>query len=474
MRHHPRPHIALTRPMTAFAVTVLLTACGGGGDGSSNRALSSSPAPNAQSNNGTGSSLTTNINVTTGAFAGSGAIAEAINHGTRPGAPTPAPVPAPNNTGTTATSPSASGNDSAAQNPPASSGNDNQSPISPAPGTGAGTPPSTSNPGNDANGNGAAVAEPTKPAAPAVVPLVSDAGVRGEVVLAMMDQRACNQDPATMTLTTSALDTSDIGHGRGSHMPWLSATTWLSSQAYRHDMDKWKLDGRHMPIRAPSYVYECTYRDIRSYSNPVKSGNHTFSMETHPVYLYFNGPPLNHPGASEFGTVTKGINPLSAQYQIAISPDQFNIGGEAKVLQEEDFYYRTTETPDHSVPPGARRFETVLGSTTRNYGRQALIPFGALNQWQDGTGNHLQLLLIKADEPNTIRLCSHFDGTLVKRLHCVTWEVPANWTWGQELLGGRRYVIDDRSVYPNEGGFLYWRSNRSTGAQVERQPPQAD
>lgn len=458
MRHHPPTHFPLSSPMTALAVSMLLAACGGGGnDGGSNRAVSSSPTPTTQSSTNTSSGLTTNINITTGAFAGTGAIAEAISHGTPPSTPKPNTPPA---TGTGTPAPTS----------PTAPNNDNQSPNNTT--TNTGTPPTSGNAGSDANGT--ASVEPTQPATPKVVPLVSNEGVRGEVVLAMMDQRACNQDQGIMKRTTSVLDTSEPDYNYGTDTPWLTAATRFSSEAYTYDMDKWKIEGRHIPTDAPYFVYECRYRDIRSYSNPVQPGSHTFSMYTYPGYICFHCTPINNPSSSHFGKVTKGINTLRASYQISVTTEQASIGAEAQVLQEEDFDYRTIETPDHKVPAGARRFDTVLGGATRQYGRQALVPFGALNQWQDGAGNYLQLVLIKADEPNTIRLCTHFDGVLAKRLHCVTWEVPTDWSWGKELLGGTSYLIDDRSVYRNESGFLYWRTNRTNmGAQVEREAPQA-
>ena len=435
MKADTNARISLRTPLTAAALSLLIVACGGGGSDGGSRNVSASPSPGSTGTSGAGSTAgaTTNVVITPGT---TGAIADAIAGGT------------PSSTGV------------------GTSGSTNTSSA-----TGSTNGGNTTGTGSAAGSNTSS-STGTTPTTPTLVPLVSNQGVRGDVVLAMMDQRACNQDIPTMQRTTSVLDTNAPELEQDT--PWVGVTTFFSSDAYIHDMDKWKIDGRHPPAHAPSHIYQCAYPDIRSYSNPVRPGHRTFSMHTYPAYLYFNGPPINHPSAREFGKITKGLNTVNVQYQVSISADQFSIGGEAEILQEEDFDYRTIETPDHKVPEGARRFNNILGGVARVYGRQALVPFGALNQWQDGAGNHLQLLLIKADEPNTIRLCTHFNGVLAKRLYCVTWEVPNDWTWGQELLGGTRYLIDDRSVYRNESGFMYWRTNGdATGARVTRYPPQA-
>ncbi|MBF1259660.1 MAG: hypothetical protein HXM46_12625, partial [Lautropia mirabilis] len=44
------------------------------------------------------------------------------------------------------------------------------------------------------------------------------------------------------------------------------------------------------------------------------------------------------------------------------------------------------------------------------------------------------------------------------------WQVPANWKRGQELKEVDQYIVDDRSVYPNESGVRYFRT------AVQQQP----
>lgn len=412
MRHHPRPHVALTRPMTAFAVTVLLTACGGGGDGS-DRKVSSSPSPNAQ--NGLSSNVTLNIN------AGTGAIANAITSGqgpdsNAPSAPlTPGTVDVPDLPTPTA--------------PPIDNAQNNNTPD-----PGADTTPTTS----------------TEPVAPGVTPLISNDGIRGDVLVAMFDQKACQGEFNVQRVESLDGPRLTPDSAIKNDTPPVQIEASLNIEPYTYDMDKWKIDGRHMPARAPGYIFQCLYPDIRSYSNPLKPGDYTYSMITAGRYhTYLTTHFYNTPW------ITKGVNEAKVDYPLTVTEDQVIVGGKVNLRLDEDFGYTAKNISDHATKQG-RKVETLLISTARSYQRQTLVPFGALNQWQDTDGNNLQLLLIKADKANTVRLCTHLNSTLAKRLHCVTWEVPTDWAWGKELKGGKHYLIDDRSVYANETGFMFW------------------
>lgn len=163
-----------------------------------------------------------------------------------------------------------------------------------------------------------------------------------------------------------------------------------------------------------------------------------------------------HRSSRHYGdpTVTKGINHIQTAYQVGVSAEQVTINPWVTLKQREDFAY-LADTSGSNYPQG-REIEATLTSTIRSYSRQGLVPFGAINRWQDYSGEVLQLLLVKADEANTVRICTHINSVLAKRLHCVTWEVPTDWTWGKELKGGKHYMIDDRTVYEGQSGFFFW------------------
>ena len=285
------------------------------------------------------------------------------------------------------------------------------------------------------------------------MPLVSDQGVRGDVLLAMFDQHACRDEFSSFRVEsmTGRILTQDTAIKNDTPLLYAVARYSTHTNTYTYDYSKWLERGSSIPSRVPPHMLNCSYPDIRSYSNPAKPGSYTFEMTTagnyHP-YLT-----MRYYGDPRF---TKGVNAVRAQYPLTVATDQFSVGGEVKVELEEDFGYLAKDISGRGIPDG-RDIDLTLAGTARSYQRQGLVPFGAINQWQDGAGNNLQLLLIKADEPNTIRLCTHINSVLAKRLHCVTWQVPTDWAWGKELVGGRHYLIDDRTVYAGETGFFYWR-----------------
>ena len=291
---------------------------------------------------------------------------------------------------------------------------------------------------------------PAKYVARGVAPLISKDGIRGDVLLAMFDQKACmgefNVDRVESLKGARLSQDTAVKEDT----PPVLTDASLNVEPYTYDMDKWRIDGRHPPARAPGHVYECMYPDIRSYSNPVNPGDYTYSMTTagrYHTYLtmrYYDEP-----------WITKGVNEAKVDYPLTVTEDQVIIGAHVKIQLEEDLVYTWKYYNGEGTKEG-RREETLLNGTARGYQRQALVPFGVLNQWQDAVGNNLRLLLIKGDKANEARLCTHLNSSLAKRLHCVTWQVPTDWRWGKELVGGRHYLIEDRSVYAGETGFMYW------------------
>lgn len=182
----------------------------------------------------------------------------------------------------------------------------------------------------------------------------------------------------------------------------------------------------------------------------MRPGGYTYRMltggryHTYLTYRYYGNP-----------SITKGVNDALVEYPLMVTQHQFIVGNQVRVELKEDFGYKATTLAGNDVPHELQ-IEPILSGTARTYERQGLVPFGAVNQWKDSAGNDVELLLVKTNEPDTVRICTHLNSTLAKRLHCVTWKVPANWSWGEELVGGQHYLIDDRSVHAGESGLLYW------------------
>ena len=304
--------------------------------------------------------------------------------------------------------------------------------------------------GQNASAPSVKASTPARYAARGVTPLISNNGIRGDVLLAMFDQKACMGDFNTRRVESLKGAPLSQDTAVKEDTPPLLTDASLNVEAYTYDMDKWRIDGRHTPTRAPDYIYKCMYPDIRSYSNPVNPGDYTYSMTTagrYHTYLtmrYYESP-----------WITRGVNEAKVDYPLTVTEDQVVIGAHVKLLLNEDLVYTWKYYNGEGTKAG-RKEETLLNGTARGYQRQALVPFGVLNQWQDAVGNNLRLLLIRGDKANEVRLCTHLNSSLAKRLHCVTWQVPADWRWGKELKGGRHYLIEDRSVYAGESGFMFW------------------
>ena len=303
---------------------------------------------------------------------------------------------------------------------------------------------------NTTSGTGTNGASRTDTVPPAVVPLVSAQGVRGDVLLAIFDQQACrNEFDLDRSESLSAPRFLELTPQRTSDTPPVLAQAALNVHAYYYDMSQWQKEGRHAPVRAPEFVYRCG-ADVRSYSNPMRPGGYTYRMltggryHTYLTYRYYGNP-----------SITKGVNDALVEYPLMVTQHQFIVGNQVRVELKEDFGYKATTLAGNDVPHELQ-IEPILSGTARTYERQGLVPFGAVNQWKDSAGNDVELLLVKTNEPDTVRICTHLNSTLAKRLHCVTWKVPANWSWGEELVGGQHYLIDDRSVHAGESGLLYW------------------
>ena len=285
---------------------------------------------------------------------------------------------------------------------------------------------------------------------PSTTPPISNRGIRGDVLLAMFDQKACSGDFTVDRVESlnGARLTQDSAVRNDT--PPVQTVASLDVEAYTYDMSKWNIDGRHPPARAPGHVYECAYPDIRSYSNPVKPGAYTYSATTagrYATYLtmrYYDS-----------DWITRGVNEAKVDYPLTVTEDQVIVGAHVKLQLEEDLVYNWKYYGGNGTREG-RKEQALLSGTARSYQRQALVPFGVLNQWQDAVGNNLRLLLLKADKANEVRLCTHLNSSLARRLHCVTWQVPTGWSWGKELIGGRHYLVEDRSAYAGEAGFMFW------------------
>ena len=402
------PHILRTT-CTATALSVMLAACGGGGGSERDKAVSASPVAPTPAQN---------IVAT---------------------APTPPSVTTPQN------NPAATGQVNTPANGPTNA-------VQPAPTTPTAPqnqtttlPPTTlvpTQPVAQADTKPAPVPTPTQTPAPTpepkTVPNISGKGVRGDVLLAMIEQNRCRTSTysATSYDGPGIKDYETVGTANVRMYARLDAPNNVSDPNY------------DLPIALARDERRCAKR----YYHPVSTGTYEYEFSSQPDYIQYRQNPL-------YGEpwLKRGFNSLKVSYTINITPDRVEVGPYIKVKIEEDLGYLAEKYPT-SVPQGKveEPWFNSVGLQT-NFKRDQVVPFGTLQEWTNGH-DIVRLMLIKGSKKDEAKLCTNAELSFVRRLQCTVWHIPADWKWGQELKTPDGYIVDDRSAYPNESGVLYWRA----------------
>lgn len=270
------------------------------------------------------------------------------------------------------------------------------------------TPPSTP-PGNDANPPPPA----PSPTPPQPVPLVSADGVRGDVLLAMLSQKPC----------VGAWPTP----ARGEDGSFLSEG-FIRIVADSH-MGNYTIRPDH-PSTGFSNTLGCNGQDYQ----PVAPGAHRYHHGQTVFAKFYRTPRdfvfLHVEMGAHVGTETVTLN---------------------RHMNATGFGFQ------------APRFERQLqAATDYTFRLDANIPFGDVHQWTapnpaDASKPQFdRLMLLKEPGDRDVRLCWNTDLVEVKRLQCMLWRIPQNWTAGSLLTNLDQTLVEDRSVYPGETGLAYW------------------
>lgn len=346
-------------PITAAAMILLLSACGSGT--SSDHIVSSTP-----STPGAGNTIDLNVDTSSTSFAGASS-----NSGSN-ASNTPAPdfnaIPAP----------------------PSSNAN-------------AGAVPPPSIPAPESNSQPALSDE--------VIP-ISSQGVRGDVFLAMLEQKACGH--------IAVMPANGTDGSKGSeNMFDIFADT---------DLGNYKVDPNY--AFTPLFVHSlgCNGKTYEA----VTAGGHSYTV-TNRVFAKLQRPP-------------RPFNLLNLEVPINLTPEDITIGStlntETTIAFNPDASWSTvTSTLTTDSPYKVRQSE--------------LVPFGTLKKWKND-GQLVQLMLLQGSSPQEARMCWHIDLTHVKRLQCMIWSVPEDWKTGGTLNSVNVTLIEDRSVYEGETGMAYW------------------
>ena len=252
-------------------------------------------------------------------------------------------------------------------------------------------------------------------AAPQTAP-ISAAGVRGDALLTMLDQKGC----LTLDQATSYNGTR-VTTGQPLELPEPRADTDLNPNNYQ------KTTPNSPGLLSPFAALGNIICDTQYYQyHAAAPGEYSLSVGSgpHPRHQYLGEKILrefNNQSISASLTVTAASASLADA--VSVGAGKPSIGGVGA--------------------PFSFRLDGVAS-------------YGLLKQWGSQVGNLAKLLLLKGDSDQQAKLCWNIEQPRARRLQCVVWQAPANWQRGQQLQVVDQYLIDDRSVY-GEKGFVYWR-----------------
>ena len=246
---------------------------------------------------------------------------------------------------------------------------------------------------------------------------ISAAGVRGDALLTMLDQKGC----LTLDRATSYNGTR-VTTGKPLELPEPRADTDLNPNNYQKTTPN--SPGLLSPFAALGNII-CNTKYYQYHA--AAPGEYSMSVGSgpHPRHQYLGEKilrPFNSQGISVPLTITADSATLGDV--VSAGSDRPSIGG-----IDIPFSFRL----------------------------DGVASYGLLKRWGSHAGYQTKLLLLKGDSDQQAKLCWNIELPEARRLQCVVWQAPANWKRGQQLQVVDQYLVDDRSVYEGEKGFEYWR-----------------
>lgn len=246
---------------------------------------------------------------------------------------------------------------------------------------------------------------------------ISAAGVRGDALLTMLDQKGC----LTLDRATSYNGTR-VTTGKPLELPEPRADTDLNPNNYQKTTPN--SPGLLSPFAALGNII-CNTKYYQYHA--AAPGEYSMSVGSgpHPRHQYLGEKilrPFNSQGISVPLTITADSATLGDV--VSAGSDRPSIGG-----IDIPFSFRL----------------------------DGVASYGLLKRWGSHAGYQTKLLLLQGDSEQQAKLCWNIELPEARRLQCVVWQAPANWKRGQQLQVVDQYLVDDRSVYEGEKGFEYWR-----------------
>ena len=252
-------------------------------------------------------------------------------------------------------------------------------------------------------------------AAPQAAP-ISAAGVRGDALLTMLDQKGC----LTLDQATSYNGTR-VTTGQPLELPEPRADTDLNPNNYQ------KTTPNSPGLLSPFAALGNIICDTQYYQyHAAAPGEYSLSVGSGP-----------HPRHQYLGEkILREFNNQSISASLTVTADSASLAD--------------------AVSVGAGKPSIGGVGAPFSFRLDGVASYGLLKQWGSQVGNLAKLLLLKGDSDQQAKLCWNIEQPRAKRLQCVVWQAPANWQRGQQLQVVDQYLVDDRSVY-GEKGFVYWR-----------------
>lgn len=245
-------------------------------------------------------------------------------------------------------------------------------------------------------------------------------GVRGDVLLSMLDHRTCQHQ----TLKPAAARFGPaLSPARRAGLPDVRAQVGLESPSNYQPLAA----NAGQATAAAGNDPLCNTAQYRH--APFDEGQATLRVKTGPASSNATRPvqaiTLNTPISASAGTITLG----TAQQ---IENPGTNISA-AKVLLSASAYSFQTSTR---------------------------IPYGRVVEWKDGNDfTALQLQPVPSTNPQQVNLCWDSQTAFARQLHCQQWEIPAGWKRGDPItLKGQRFAQDLPAHEGETAGTVYWRS----------------
>lgn len=457
-----RTSIQFRLPVTAAALALLLAACGGGGGGAQ-RGVLSSPQPPSSSGGGLvpggGQSGQAGQNGRNGSSSQSGQNGQSGNasQGGQSGQNgSTSQNGASGSVGTGGSGAGSTGSGGSTGGQTGGTGNADTGNTGSQSGSGTGNTGNQSGGGSAGNQNGGASGTGTITPIVSRLPLISARGVRGDVLLAMIDQRACASLSRATSYNGSLL--------ANTHTPSVVAGVELDPFNYTHTTSA-------PDPSSPLIDAKCTENYYR-YRAAEEGRSYTIYAYSYPRYYH----PLSI-GA------TQRVHYLEVRTPLTVSGTGFTLGQTISVRDGADdgisnFWGNGTHVEKLELSAAAAR--TIAFNS--------VVPYGVLIEWKGtsssaavsatsgsgaanatGTANAAsgtsrtsprleQLMLLRGQNGSQAKLCWNASGLqYARRLHCTAWKAPAGWQRGQKLGFDGHYLIDDRSAHAGESGFFYWR-----------------